>query len=42
MLLFFVSLGKFLESNAKQKTSGAIAALLRLQPTFTAKASSTS
>ncbi|KAJ8610606.1 hypothetical protein CTAYLR_007178 [Chrysophaeum taylorii] len=32
MLLFFVSLGKFLEANAKQRASGAIAALLRMQP----------
>ena len=32
MLLFFVALGKFLEANAKHRASGAIAALLRMQP----------
>jgi len=33
MLFCFVSLGKYLEASAKQRTSGAIAALLRMQPT---------
>lgn len=37
MLLLFVSLGKFLEASAKQRASGTIAALLRLQPKMAVK-----